>query len=229
VLVGTASALGLVAALGVAGPASAQPEGLCLGPIQLGSCDAPGGDAPGVGDIPVIGGVVDGLLGDATGGATGGLVTGVPGLVLGPDPGSTRWTLPAAQLTGSAISIEGLSSLGLVTIDTLDGRSAVVIRIAADRVVVDDFVLDVRKHAGGDAAVNHSGVLDLRGHVVVYLDSLTGTTLGGLGLTLGTDGTPPPGGELPPKLLGVYLGLVGMQSDVMYQTPTHLEVYGAGS
>lgn len=220
-LVGTASALGLVAALGVAGPASAQPEGLCLGPIQLGSCD----EAPGVGDVPVVGGIVDGLLGEAT----GGLVNGIPGLVLGPDPGSTQWTLPAAQLTGSSISIEGLSSLGLVTIHTLDGRSAVVIRLAADRVVVDDFVLDVRKHAGGDAAVNNSGVLDLRGNVVVYLDSLTGTTLGGLGLTLGTDGTPPPGGELPPKLVGVYLGLVGMQSDVMYQTPTHLEVYGAGS
>ena len=220
-LVGTASALGLLAALGVAGPASAQPEGLCLGPIQLGSCD----EAPGVGDIPVVGGIVDGLLGEATSGA----VTGIPGLVLGPDPGSTQWTLPAAQLTGSSISIEGVSSLGLVTIHTLDGRSAVVIRLAADRGVVDDVVLDVRKHAGGDAAVNNSGVLDLRGNVVVYLDSLTGTTLGGLGLTLGTDGTPPPGGELPSKLVGVYLGLVGMQSDVMYQTPTHLEVYGAGS
>jgi len=196
--------------------------GLCFGPVQLGSCDDPADPAA---DLPIVGGIIDDLLG----GATGGLVDGIPGLVLGPDPGSTQWTLPAAQLTGSSISIEGLSSLGLVTIRTLDGQTRPVIRIAADRVVVDDFVLDVRKDAGGDAAVNHSGVLDLRGHVVVYLDSLTGTTLGGLGLTLGTDGTPPPGGELPPKLLGVYLGLVGMQSDVMTQTPTHLEVYDAGS
>lgn len=214
------SALTIATTLGVAAPATAgpaEPAGLCVGPIQLGSCDDDGD-----GGIPIVGGLVD----DVLGGATGGLIEGVPGLVLGPDPGSTTWTLPAAQLTGSKISIEGLSSLGLVTITTKDGRAAPVIRIAADRVVVDDFVLDVRKEAGGDAAVNRSGVLDLRGHVVVYLDSLTGTTLGGLGLTLGTDGTPPPGGELPPQLLGVYLGLVGMQSDVMYQTPTHLEVHG---
>lgn len=216
---GAVSALTIATTLGVAAPATsapAEPAGLCVGPIQLGSCDDDGD-----GGIPIVGGLVD----DVLGGATGGLVEGVPGLVLGPDPGSTTWTLPAAQLTGSKISIEGLSSLGLVTITTTDGRTAPVIRIAADRVVVDDFVLDVRKEAGGDAAVNRSGVLDLRGHVVVYLDSLTGTTLGGLGLTLGTDGTPPPGGELPPQLLGVYLGLVGMQSDVMYQTPTHLEVH----
>lgn len=211
----------LIASVGVASPSVAAPAGVCLGPIQLGDCDpgggTGGGSGGGLGDIPIVGPLL--------GGATGGTVDGVPNLVLGPDPGHTQWTLPAAQLTGSSISIEGLSSLGLVTIHTLDGRSAPVIRITADRVVVDDFVLDVRKHAGGDAAVNHSGVLDLRGHVVVYLDSLTGTTLGGLGLTLGTDGTPPPGGELPSKLVGVYLGLVGMESDVMYQTPTHLEVH----
>jgi hypothetical protein len=68
--------------------------------------------------------------------------------------------------------------------------------------------------------------MELKGNVSVWLDSLTGSTLDGLGLTLGTDQTPPPGNELPPKLLRVNLGLVATSADSISYVNLHQELHG---
>jgi hypothetical protein len=55
---------------------------------------------------------------------------------------------------------------------------------------------------------------------------VTGTTLGGLGLTLGTNETPPPGNELPSELLRVNLGLVGIDADHISFTQQEQKLHG---
>jgi hypothetical protein len=62
--------------------------------------------------------------------------------------------------------------------------------------------------------------MELRGHVQVYVDSLTATLPGGACITLGA-ATPPPGDELPPKLLRVNLGLVGVTADSISFAASH--------
>ena len=162
----------------------------------------------------------------------GGLLGGVkvPGagagpLVIGPDDSAYRMTLPAGQLGGSSISISGIHQVGLVTVKKVDGSSFAVIKLTADDVVITGFLLDVRR-ATGPALVSSADRMELKGNVSVWLDSLTGTTLGGLGLTLGTDQTPPPGSELPPKLLRVNLGLVGTSANSISYVNLHQELHG---
>jgi hypothetical protein len=122
------------------------------------------------------------------------------------------FTTPAGQLGGSSISISGIHQVGLVTVKRIDGSSFPVIKLVCDDVVIGGFLLDVRR-ATGPSLVSTADRMELKGHVSVWLDSLTGTTLGGLGLTLGTEQTPPPGAELPSQLLRVNLGLVGTTAD----------------
>jgi hypothetical protein len=133
------------------------------------------------------------------------------------------FTLPAAQLGGSSISFGSIPVVSLVTVPLKDGSRATVIRLQASSVTINDFVLDVRKTAGGDSGVTTSRQMVLSGHVSAYIDSATATLPGGLGLTLGAD-TPLPGDELPQTLLGVHLGLLGVISDHMTMTPSHLVV-----
>ncbi|MES1169945.1 MAG: hypothetical protein ABUL47_04585, partial [Leifsonia sp.] len=222
-----AAALLFVAALtavgGVTAPAAhattltAAPSALCL-PILM-SCPAPSpSPSPGSGG-GAIGGVVNGLLGGTTGAAGG-----AP-LVIGPDDSAYRMTLPAGQLGGSSISISGIHQLGLVTVKKVDGTSFPVIKMTADDVVITGFLLDVRR-ATGPSLVSTADRMELKGNVSVWLDSLTGSTLDGLGLTLGTDQTPPPGSELPPKLLRVNLGLVATSADSISYVNLHQELHG---
>ena len=143
-------------------------------------------------------------------------------VVATPDDSMT-FTLPAAQLGGSSISFGSIPTVSLVTVHLADGSRTTVIRLQSDSVTIEDFVLDVRKAAGGDAGVTTSKRMVLSGHVSAYIDSATATLPGGLGLTLGAD-TPLPGSELPQTLLGVHLGLVGVISDRMTMTPSHLVV-----
>lgn len=223
VLIFVAALTGVGAA---AEPVAAEPTGLCL-PILM-TCSTPSptpspsaGTGTGGG---LIGGVVGGLV-NGVGGATG----AVPGaaaapLVIGPDAGAPTFTKPAGQLRGSSISISGIHQLGLVTVKRIDGSSFPVIKLVCDDVVITGFLLDVRR-ATGPSLVSTADRMELKGHVSVWLDSATGTTLGGVGLTLGTDQTPPPAGELPSQLLRVNLGLVGTTADSITYRNLHQELH----
>ncbi|MBN9605568.1 MAG: hypothetical protein J0G30_03040 [Actinomycetales bacterium] len=219
----------MLAALGVA-PATAapaRPAALC---DLLNLCDLTGGGSgDGTGDeggglvggvVDGVGGLVDGLLGGSGSEADG----GIPALPLVPENDSgTVFTRPAAQLSGSSLIISGLHSASLVTVPLIDGSRVTVIKLEADRIQIDDFVIDVRKTADGGAGVTTSDRMVLSGHVAAYVDSLSATLPGGLGLNLGAQ-TPLPGDELPSHLLTVSLGLVGIESDSMTMTPSHLAV-----
>jgi hypothetical protein len=135
------------------------------------------------------------------------------------DPSAPTFTLPAAQLGGSSISITGLHSISVVTVPLADGTRTPVLKLVADDVAVDDFLLDVRK-ATGPSLVSNAGRMELRGNVIVYLDSISATLGDGTAVTFGA-ATPPPGGELPPTLLRPTLGLVGVTANSITLTPSH--------
>ena len=161
------------------------------------------------------------------GGILGGGSTTTGGGVLSvlDDPDAPVMTLPAAQLGGSSLSFTGLQSVSLVTIRLDNGTRVPVIKLVADSITMNGFLLDVRR-ATGPSLVTTAGQMVVRGHVRVYLDSVTGTTLGGLGLTLGTDQTPPPSSELPTQLLRVNLGLVGIDADHISFTQQEQKLHG---
>jgi hypothetical protein len=146
-----------------------------------------------------IGGIAGGLLG---GGATSALTppTTAPLNILA-DPKAPVMTLPAAQLSGSSLSFTGLQSVSLVKIPLVNGSQVPVIKLVANSITIDNFVLDVRR-ATGPSLVTTSGQMVVSGNVTAYLDSVTGTTVSGLGLTLGTT-----------QLLRVNLGLVGIDAN----------------
>ncbi|MGN6502226.1 MAG: hypothetical protein ACTHKX_04875, partial [Pseudolysinimonas sp.] len=172
------------------------------------------------------GGVLDGLDGVIEG-VTGGVDPAAALPSWGPivNDDDVVFTKPAAQLGAGSLSITGLHSLGLARVPMADGSHRVVIKMVADRVSIDDFMLDVKGHRGGAALVTDDANMTLSGHVEVYLDSLTATLPGGLGLSLLAD-TPPPEGELPPRLLRVTLGLVGVTADQVVHTGTHQQIHG---
>jgi hypothetical protein len=196
-------------------PGSAH-EAFCL-PLLM-NCTSP---APTPSPTPTTpgGGVLGGLLG-------GGNST-APGLPLDilPDPNAPVMTLPAAQLSGSSLSFTGLQSVTLVTIPLANGTRVPVIKLVADSITIDSFLLDVRR-ATGPSLVTTAGKMVVSGHVTAYLDSVTGSTLGGVGLTLGTDATPPPSNELPSQLLRVNLGLVGIDADHISFTQQEQQLHG---
>ncbi|MET3450818.1 hypothetical protein [Curtobacterium sp. 1544] len=136
---------------------------------------------------------------------------------------TTVFTQPSAQLSSSSIEIGGLSGLALVQVPLADGSQITVIRLSADRVAMDDFTLDVRGESNGTSAVTTDARMELRGHVEVYLNSVTAELPGGKHLTLGAD-TPPPGGELPTTWARVDLGLVGAIADGITHTGSDLRV-----
>ncbi|MGN6324434.1 hypothetical protein [Pseudolysinimonas sp.] len=182
------------------------------------------GSGSGAGSGGGLGGLVGGLTGQGQGGTkdNAGGIPAVP-LVATPDDSMT-FTLPASQLGGSSISFGGIPIVSLVTVHLADGSRTTVIKLQADSITIDDFVLDVKKTPGGDAGVTTSKQMVLSGHVSAYVDSVTATLPGGGPLTLGA-ATPPTGSELPSStLLGVHLGLVGVISDRMTMTPSHLNV-----
>lgn len=151
-----------------------------------------------------------------------GSATTPPPVAAVPDAGAPTFTLPAAQLGGSSISISGLKSVTAVTVPLAGGSRAPALKIMADDVTVDGFLLDVRK-ATGPSLVTTATRMALHGNVQIYLDSLTASTLDGLGITLGA-ATPPPGGELPSQLLRVNLGLVGVTANSIVFTAPHQDL-----
>lgn len=201
--------------LSVVGATGAQAaEALCL-PILM-TCDAETAPTP-VTDLgDTLGGIIG--LGDET---SPGL--GAPLVEPIADPSAPVMTLPAAQLGGSSLSINGLKALSLVTVPLADGSRATVFKIEADQFVIDDFVLDVR-NSTSPSLVSTSTQMRLTGNAAVYVDSVTGSLLGGEGFSLLAP-TPPPGDELPPQLIGVHLGLVGCTADLIEFDDSHQHLY----
>jgi hypothetical protein len=225
----TATVAVLLAATGVgvaAQPAMAtEPTALCV-PILM-TCTSPSPTpSPTPTPTPSSGGGLGGIVGGLLSGGGGAATKTVPGtpaaapLVIGPDGSAPVLTTPAGQLGGSSISISGIHQLGLVSVKRIDGSSFTVIKLVCDDVVITGFLLDVRR-ATGPSLVSTADRMELRGHVNIWLDSLTGTPLGGPGFTLGTDQTPPPASELPPQLLRVNLGLVGTTADSISYSKLH--------
>ncbi|MBU1586884.1 MAG: hypothetical protein KKH51_02945 [Actinobacteria bacterium] len=205
--------LGL-SAVGATGAQAA--EQLCIPILMTCSPDDPSTPLTDVGDT--IGGLVG--LGDET---NSGL--GAPLLVAAPDPNAPVMTLPAAQLGGSSLTINGLKAISLVTVPLADGSRAQVFKIEADQFVIDDFVLDVR-NSTSPSLVSTSTQMRLTGNAVVYVDSVTASTIAGLGISLLAP-TPPPGPELdlPSQLVGVHLGLVGCMADLIEFDDSHQHLY----
>lgn len=141
-----------------------------------------------------------------------------------PDAAAPTFTVPAAQLQGSSISFTGLHSVTLVTVPLADGSRATALKIMAEGVAIDDFMLDVRK-ATGPSLVTNSGRMELRGNVQIYVDSATATSSDGTAITFGA-ATPPAGNELPSTLLRVNLGLVGVTADSIVFTTPHQSMHG---
>jgi len=139
------------------------------------------------------------------------------------DEQAPTFTQPAAQAGAESLEIGGLQSVGLVLVRTIDGQQVPVIRIAADSIAINGFMLDVRPDADSAAAVNDSDRLEMNGSVRVYLQSLTATGPDGLAISLLAP-TPPPGDELPPTLLRVTFGLVGATADSSAWIHTHLRI-----
>jgi hypothetical protein len=217
-------ALSLVAALtslGAVGVPASTPS-LCI-PL-LTTCDSPtptpvpsSGPAP-IAPLPIPGSPPPGTVTPST------LTTPSPGVppASAPDPNAPTFTLPAAQLTGSSISFTGLHSVSYVTVPLAVGRSTPVVKLTADDIVITDFHLTVRK-ATGPALVSDSSRMELRGNIRVYVDSITATLLDGTPLTLGAS-TPPPGNDVPPTLMRVNLGLVGVTADSISFVPSHQQL-----
>ena len=147
--------------------------------------------------------------------------TGTP-IAAVPDEGAPVFTLPAAQLGGSSISIAGLRSVTVVTVPLANGTRTPVLKLVADDVAITDFLLDVRK-ATGPSLVTTADRMELRGNVQVYLDSLTATLPDGTPLTFGA-ATPPPGDELPSTLFRINLGLVGVTADSIVFAAPHQDL-----
>jgi hypothetical protein len=193
-------------------PTSA-PAALCI-PVLL-PCSSPS-PSPSPSQSPLIP-LPDPL--DGTGSGSDATPPAEPSAPPQPDTGAPVFTQSAAQLGGSSISFSGLQSVSAVTVALADGSRIPVLKLAADDIVIDGFMLDVRK-ATGPALVSTADRMELRGHVEVYVDSLTATLPGGAGITLGA-ATPPPGDELPPTLLRVNLGLVGVTADSIAFVASH--------
>jgi hypothetical protein len=206
--------------IGAARVPAAAPEALCI-PL-LTSCTTQPTPSPTPSPKPTR--PPGGLIGGALGGTIPGSAA-VAQLNILADPSAPVMTLPAAQLSGSSLSITGLQSVTLVTIPLVNGSQVPVIKLVADSITIDGFVLDVRR-ATGPSLVTTAGQMVVRGHVTAYLDSVTGTTLSGVGLTLGTDATPPPGDELPSELLRVNLGLVGIDAAHISFTQQEQKLHG---
>lgn len=212
--VATATAVALALG-GAASAGAAEPRDLCIPLLMQCGPTAP----PPVVDVP-------GVIGDVGGLLTGDETSGIPAIpVVDPvaDPNAPVMTLPAAQLGGSSISFSGLKAVSLVTVPLADGSRTTVIKLEADEIIIDDFVLDVRRSTG-PSLVSTSTQMRLTGNCQVYVDSLSATTLAGLGISLPAP-TPTPGYELPPQLLRVTLGLVGVTADRISFDDSHQHLY----
>ena len=218
-----------LAGLGAARVPTAAPAALCI-PIIM-PCSSPtptptptptGTGIPGVPTVPIPG--APGAP-TAPGSPTPTPTTPTaPATPAGPDATAPVFTQPPAQLGSSSLSFSGLKGISVVTVPLADGSRIPVLKISADSITIDGFSLTVRKETGPKLATT-ADQMALRGNVQVYLDSVTATGPDGKTLTLGA-ATPPPADGLPPQLLRVTLGLVGVTADSIHFTNPHQHLTG---
>lgn len=151
--------------------------------------------------------------------STGAPAPAAPATPASPDAAAPVFAQPPAQLGSSSLSFSGLRSLSVVTVPVADGSRIPVLKLVADEITIDGFSLTVRK-ATGPVLATTADRMRLTGNVQVYLDSVTATGKDGKSLTLGAS-TPPPADGLPPQLLKVTLGLVGVTADQIAFTNPH--------
>jgi hypothetical protein len=215
-----------VAGLGAARVPSAAPAQLCI-PILL-PCSTPsptptptptpGSSVPGTGS-GTPGSPLDPLIPTPAPTAPGATPTpATPAPAPTDDTGAPVFTQPPAQLGSQSLSFTGLSGISIVNVPLADGSRVPALRISAESITIGGFSLTVR-HDTGPSLATTADTMTLRGHVQVYLNSVTATTADGHALTLGAD-TPPPADGVPNDLLRVTLGLVGATADSIVYTNT---------
>lgn len=227
-----AAALGVAAVLpmvlGAAAVPEAHPAGFCL-PILFTCPDpkptptptpAPGGATPTTPGSPSAPGAPAPGTSSPTGPATAPTAP-APGPDAQPAPMDETapvFTKTPSAMGSSGLSFTGLSSIGFVTVPTVDGTGMRVLKISADSITITGFSLTVRP-PGGPGLVTNADTMSLTGHVTVYIGSLTAATADGRQLTIGAD-TPPPLDDVSPGLLRVTMGLVGTIADSIHYTNT---------
>ena len=128
-----------------------------------------------------------------------------------------------AKLSGSSLAIAGLQSLGVVTVTLPDGSTMRVIRLEADHISIDGFVLDA-KGSDGHGVLTHATNMTANGSVVVYLDSVAGLLEDGTNAVF--DHLNPPASLA--SLVGlttISLDLYGLSGDTLTLSASHEELY----
>ncbi len=134
------------------------------------------------------------------------------------DADAPVFTGTPASMGSRSLSFTGLSGISIVSVPTVGGGSVRALKITADSITISGFSLTVRPH-GGPGLVTEADTMSLRGHVAVYIGSVSASSMGGAPLTIGTD-TPPPLTDVEPGLLDVTMGLVGTIADSITYTNT---------
>lgn len=210
-----------LAGLGAARVPTAAPTALCI-PIIM-PCTpptptpTPTPTATGIPGVPTL--PIPGAPGAPAAPGSPTPAPSAPATPAAPDAGAPVFTQPPAQLGSQSLSFSGLRGISVVTVPLADGSRIPVLKISADSITIDGFSLTVRKETGPKLATT-ADQMALRGNVQVYLDSVTATGPDGKTLTLGA-ATPPPADGLPPQLLRVTLGLVGVTADSIHFTNPH--------
>lgn len=134
------------------------------------------------------------------------------------DEGAPVFTGTPAAMGAGGLSFTGLRGISIVSVPTVDGDPVRALKIDADSITIDGFSLTVRP-PDGPGLVTTADTMSLQGNVSVYLGSVTATTMGGEGITLGL-ATPPALGDVEPGLLNVSMGLVGSTADSIQYSNT---------
>jgi hypothetical protein len=136
------------------------------------------------------------------------------------DPTAPVMTLPASRVSGSSLTIIGPHSVSIVKVRLANGSTTPVIKIVSDEVAITDFSIDTRDKSGR-GVVNTAGRMDMKGHVIVYLNSVAATLGNDTTFTLGVKNDDADTKDLPSSLLRVDLGLVGLSADELSLIPSH--------
>ncbi|QEO15441.1 hypothetical protein FLP10_14140 [Agromyces intestinalis] len=137
------------------------------------------------------------------------------------DPAGMVFTPNPAILTASTLSIEGLHSLEIVTVDLADGSTSRALKITADRVVIGGFGLDVPTGDGGlDTTAT---TLTVEGSASIWTPSITAVLADGVEHVIDTLSQPDPAAL--GQLLKLRLPLLGMTADSVAYTDTDQAVY----
>ncbi|MGO2746051.1 hypothetical protein [Microbacterium sp.] len=134
------------------------------------------------------------------------------------DEGAPVFTGTPAAMGAGGLSFTGLRGISIVSVPTVDGSTVRALKIDADSITISGFSLTVRP-PDGPGLVTTADTMSLEGNVSVYLGSVSATSLGGEGITLGL-ATPPALTDVEPGLLEVSMGLVGSIADSIHYTNT---------